>query len=946
MAEALVSFLISKLAEFLQEEEKLLGGFRAEVEYISDELEFMKAFLRVADAMEENDPVLKVLVKKVRDVAYDMEDALDNFRLHLANDQRRGFFGSARKLYFSVKKLTAKRQIATRLQSIKARVISISEAHRRYLIKNNIIEQGLNSNRLPRLECQGDALLLEEADLVGIDVPKSQLIGSLLAEKAERNIFSVVGMGGLGKSTLVKKVYDDSEVKKNFKFRAWITVSQSFKMEDLLKDMIHQLFRAVKKPVPEEVESMNNDQLRQRIKKFLQSKRYLIILDDVWQIAAWDAVKLALPSNNHGSRVLLTTRDAEVANSSCIDSSNVFHMKPLSLEDSQTLLCRKIFQEDSCPLHLKDVSESILKRCEGLPLAIVAISGVLATKDKMRIDEWQMISLSLGAELEDNDKLKNTRKILSLSYSHLPYYLKSCLLYFSIFPEGTLIQHMRLVRLWIAEGFVKDKEGMTLEEVAEDYLNELIKRNLVQIVEATSYGRVKTCRIHDLLREIILSRSRDEDFVAISKDESMIWPEKIRRLSVHNATGSTEWRMSSGLRSLLMFWGVDSSSMESPPSFTLYFGGLKLLNVLDLEGAPLRKFPPQVVKLILLKYLNLRNTKVDSVPSTIGELQNLESFDLKHSLVSELPVDILKLKKLRHLLVYRHEVNSDNHTHRKYGFKAPSQIGNLNYLQKLCFLESDRNLMTQVGRLNGLRRLGVVNLRKEDGKLLCSSIEMLTNLRALSINSVQETEVIEIHYLSTPPPFLQRLYLTGRLIEFPEWISSLNNLAKLLLKSSRLRDDPLAYLQYLPNLVHLEFIQFYEGEELLFQAKGFKRLKFMGLNKVEGLVNVIIEQGAMPSLEKLIFQSCKSLQRVPLGIEHLTDLKVLEFIDMPKELIMALHPDEEDGDYKKVAHVPEIYYTYWNNGNLDIFSLESFREDKNSAHPSTTTTKRDLYVWK
>uniref|UniRef100_A0A6N2K1C7 NB-ARC domain-containing protein n=1 Tax=Salix viminalis TaxID=40686 RepID=A0A6N2K1C7_SALVM len=474
-----VNFLISKLAQVLDEEGLLLTGVRTEAEYISDELEFMKAFLRVADAMEERDPGLEVLVKKVRDIAYDMEDALDDFKLRLTHDRGQRFFAPLQRSFDYVLNLRARHQIASRIRGIKSRVIGISEAHRRYLNRNDIMKQGSIFSSISRLESQGDGLLLEEADLVGIEKPKRQLIEWLLERKPGREVVSVVGMGGLGKSTLVKKVYDDPDVKKQFKFRAWITVSQSFKKEELLKDIIQQLFRIHRKRGPKGVDHMDYDKLRTVINKFLQQKN------------AWGAFQHALPNNNCGSRIMVTTRNTEVASTACMDfPDRVFPLVPLSQEESWILFCKKIFPNNTCPPHLKNISETILGRCEGLPLAIVSISGVLATKDKNKLDEWEMVHRSLGAGFENNDTLMNTRKILSLSYNDLPYYLKCCLLYFSIFPEGNPIGRMKLIRLWIAEGFVEGKEGMTLEEVAEDYLNELIKRSLVR-VEATSDGRVK-----------------------------------------------------------------------------------------------------------------------------------------------------------------------------------------------------------------------------------------------------------------------------------------------------------------------------------------------------------------------------------------------------------------------------------------------------------------------
>eukprot|EP00257_Ricinus_communis_P006468 XP_002521805.2 uncharacterized protein LOC8281634 [Ricinus communis] len=943
MAEGSVVFLLTKLTEFLQKEGSLLSEVREEAEYINDELEFMKAFLRVAETMEDSDPQLKVFAKKVRYVVYDLEDALDDFKLHLPSDHRNGFLASLQKMSHLIRSLKARHQIALKMQRIKLKVISISETHRRYLIKNNIMEQGSSSSAEGQPSRRRDDLQLEEANPVGIERPKTKLIEWLFEDKSDREVVSVVGMAGLGKTTLVTKVYNNKEVKKRFEFRAWITLSQSFTTEDLLIDIILQLFHVLRLSEPQGVDNMDNHKLRTVINEFLQERRYLIVLDNVSDTRAWNDFERVLPNNSCGSRILLTTRNHDVALASSPEKA--YNLCPLSQEESWTLFCRKIFQNSICPPHLNSVLQKILVRCQGLPLAIVAIGGVLATKDRSRIDEWELVHRGLGAALEDNDRL---RSIVSLSYNDLPYYLKHCLMYFSIFPVGDSIEHTRLVRLWIAEGFVKKKEGMTLEEVAEGYLNELIKRSLVQVVETTTDGRVKTCRVHDILLEMIILKSRDQDFAAIATEQSssMMWPEKVRRLSMHNVMPSIQEVLNNSRpRSLLMFWWFDSL----PESFVLNLSSrrLRLLNVLDLEGTPLKKFPNEVVNLYLLKYLSLRNTKVTSIPSSISKLQYLETLDLKHTHVTELPAEILKLQKLRHLLAYRYESESDDQIHTKYGCKAPALIGSLQSLQKLCFLEANQvNLLTELGKLDKLRRLGIVKLRREDGRILCASIERLRNLRALSICSVEEREVIDIENLSSPPRFLQRLYLTGRFEKLPEWISSLDGLVKVVLKWCGLSDDPLLLLQHLPNLVHLEFVQVYDGEILCFQAKGFQRLKFLGLNRLDRLNTIIIEQEAMPNLEKLIVQSCRSLQRVPLGIEYLNELKILEFYNMPLELIMALHPNGgENGDYWKVERVPEVYFTYWYDGNWDIISLESFK-GRNSAQSGPSIIQRPRHIWK
>ncbi|XP_022717075.1 disease resistance protein RPM1-like [Durio zibethinus] len=933
MAEIAVSFLLEKLASFLQNEVELLRGIPEDLEYIKDELQSMKAVLRVADSVGESNQELKFWVRQVREVAYDTEDILDEYRLDVVNDHTQGIGAVLYNVWCFTKNLKAQHGIVSKIRGIKSRISNIS-ARRPNYDNNGTNEQGPSSTAAvnPWLDRRGDALLLDSVDLVGIDEPKTQLINWLVEGNSGRKVVSVVGMGGSGKTTLVKQVYDNAKVKKHFAVHVWFTISHPLKIEELLRNMVRHLFDAIRRPVPQGVDDMDATLLKMVIKAFLQQRRYLIVLDDVWHINEWAVVDYALANNGRGSRVLLTTRNSEVASTSCIESEDkAFYVKPLSPDESWDLFCKKCFRRSPCPPELEKHSRRILEKCEGLPLAIVAISGVLATK-RRTVAEWETVYRSLGAEIEDNSKLINFKEVLLLSFNDLPYHLKSCFLYLCLFPEYHLIEKMRLIRLWIAEGFVEVKEGKTQEEVAEDYLDELLNRSMIQVAGTANDGRVRTCRIHDLLREIIISNARDQNFVAVVKDQNATWSDKVRRLAMHNTFPNAQHDKNvSHLRSLFMFGMGDPLSCSSTNTL-LIPNTCRLLKVLDLRGVPIQTFPEEVINLRLLRYLSLRDTKIKTIPSSIGKLQDLETLDLKHSQVAELPVEILKLRRLRHLLVYRYEFTSYSRFHSKYGFKALSGIGTLQSLQKLCFMEvnHDNALIIELGKLTQLRRLGIANLRKEDGRLLCSSIEKLINLRALSIVSSVKDGFIDLQCLSSPPEFLQRLYLYGRLEKLPEWIPSLESLAVVYLKWSRLPDDAFESLQNLPNLIHLELLQATEGDTLSFKAGGFKKLEHLGIDKFEGLKYIEVEKGAMPCLENLSIQRCKLLERVPLGIEYLTKLKVLEFFDMPEELIMNLRPDAQGGDYSKVANIPEVYYTYWRNGEWEVYPIDSGEKEHNT----------------
>ncbi|KAL7217977.1 hypothetical protein ACSBR2_011242 [Camellia fascicularis] len=304
---------------------------------------------------------------------------------------------------------------------------------------------------------------------------------------------------------------------------------------------------------------------------------------------------------------------------------------------------------------------------------------------------------------------------------------------------------------------------MTKEEVAEGYLNELINRTLVQVAEMRTNRRVATYRIRDLWREIIVSKSGEQNIVTLAGEQSRAWPEKVRRLSIHNHLENIqESKRFTRLHSLLMFSTADSLYTSILASSN---DGLQLLTVLDLRG--------EVLKLLHLRYLSLRGTKVKIIPKSIGKLQNLETLDLKQTYVTELPNDMLKLQRLRHIVLYRYlrDHFPSFPFKSQCGFKAPTEIGSLSSLHKLCSIETNHDngtiLLGEVGKLTQLRKLQIENLRNEDGRVLCSSLEKLSNLRSLIVRATGEDEIIDLDSLSIPPLLLRTLYLDGSLLKIP-----------------------------------------------------------------------------------------------------------------------------------------------------------------------------------
>ncbi|KAL3497673.1 hypothetical protein ACH5RR_040405 [Cinchona calisaya] len=350
MTETVLSFVLDQLSIFVREEGRLSGGLRQQVQLIIDELGQIRAFLKVAETKEEDDPRLQEWIKKVREAAYDTEDVLDDFLFHFPRHRSKGFYGSVKRIFNSIKNLRTRQRVASEMQSIQTRIKNISEGPQRcqseYVIFADRVSGSVDAvdNKAWGYNTD-DALLVE-----GIEKLKQQLISQLLKGDSQFKVISVVGMRGLGKTTLVKEVIEDANVKRHFQIRVRVTVSQTFNFEELLKSLIRQLHVEIKKPVPQFIESMTISNLKEFIKYFLQQRRYVIVFDDVWDVEFWNAIKFAMPEISNGSRVLLTTRVMDVASASCKGFRRHVHkMESLSYEESWTPFCNRTFEEGCGP---------------------------------------------------------------------------------------------------------------------------------------------------------------------------------------------------------------------------------------------------------------------------------------------------------------------------------------------------------------------------------------------------------------------------------------------------------------------------------------------------------------------------------------------------------------------------------------------------------------------
>ncbi|KAJ1261319.1 hypothetical protein BS78_09G020100 [Paspalum vaginatum] len=301
--------------------------------------------------------------------------------------------------------------------------------------------------------------------LVGIDGPREEITKLLMEEgdndsKKLLKVVSLVGFGGLGKTTLANQVY--TKIKSEFECTAFVSVSRTPHMPKIPKDILSG-FGYCGTEMEDDVQK-----LIEILRAHLTNKRYLIIIDDVWNTKDWRTIECALMENNNGSRVITTTRHQDVATTCCfLSQGHVYHMQPLDEHHSKRLFFKRLFDiEDGCPEQFRDISNDMLRKCKGVPLAITSIASLLANQSK-HVETWEKIHNSLGYELDSNPTMEWMRHVLSLSYNDLSQELKTCLLYLGNYPEDYEIETFDLMRKWIAEGFVREKHGLDLEEAAK-----------------------------------------------------------------------------------------------------------------------------------------------------------------------------------------------------------------------------------------------------------------------------------------------------------------------------------------------------------------------------------------------------------------------------------------------------------------------------------------------
>ncbi|RCV37461.1 hypothetical protein SETIT_8G064700v2 [Setaria italica] len=868
MAEAVVGLLIGKLGEALANETAAYGtsllckeasalkGLFGEIRKAEGELESMKAYLRESEKLRDADETTGIFVNKIRELSFWIEDVVDEFMYKLEDNKLGGFAAKTKK---RIKHVKVWRRLALQLRDINVELEDATKRRDRYVIPGMERHAG-NSDHHARSTNQALCFAREE-DLVGIEGNAAKLKGWLVDDLDERNIkiTTVWGMGGVGKTTLVDHVY--KMVKLDFDAAAWVTVSKSYQVDYLLKEIARELGISI-------ASNMEMIRVVDVIRNHLEGKRYILVLDDVWEQDMWiNNIMPVFPTNCSG-RFVLTSRSSEVA--SVATSNCAINLEPLGANHSWKLFCKEAFwnsDDKRCPSELLDLAVKFLQKCKGLPIAIACIGRLLSIKPH---SEWETVYKELESH-STNNVIKSVDMILRVSLEDLPSELKNCFLHCAMFPEDYEIKRRRLIRHWITSGFIRKRGNKTLEQVAEGYLNDLVNRSLLQVVRKNEVGRLKSCRMHDVIRHLAIDKAEEECFG------------KSINIVPQNQSDAAH------LRAVYAF----ESSIDVALLGTI-LASSTLLSTLDLEGTQIKMLPNEVFNLFNLRFLGLRRTRIESLPEAVGRLQRP------------------KLKKLRYL--YASLFLREGNWTCFCGISAPRGIRNLTGLHALQSLKASKEILRDVAALTELRTFAVTDVTSEHSINLCSAISNMSHLAHLTVWALNENEVLPMEALRLPET-LYKLELRGQLEKtqipqiFSSW-SNLNNLTILQLTSSKLKEDSFSSLVTLRSLCSLSLYHAYDGKIIRFYAQSFPCLQTLDIIGAPQLKHIEIEEGALESLVKLVLGDCRELKHLPHGIEYITTLEELYLRDTAEELIEKLWQESEsyerNEEHMKIKHIRKV----------------------------------------
>ncbi|GLU17971.1 hypothetical protein SLE2022_343000 [Rubroshorea leprosula] len=852
---------------------------------LEDSLKMIHSVLKDAEGKQgrESDDPVRLWLQDLQKVAYDAEDVLDECdyeHLQYQLKPRGGKKKGEKKKKSSAPSFTLGSDIGDRIKDINARFDRLKE--RVSLLNLKACQQ---CHPIARQFTPTDSLL-DCSEVFGRRDDISEILSMLdnLRNKHPISGVSIVGMGGLGKTTVARSIYDMA--KERYDLVVWVCVSEDFNEQTIVREMYEHLKVGV---VPSSINVLVED-----LAKKLEKKTFLLILDDVWNKdkSKWIAFNSRLSGILRTTRnsIMVTTRDEEVAlemrkMNLMRNSMQIYKMQKLSDDECWSIIENRVFELsglESISPNLKDIGVDIAKKCGGLPLIAAVISGTLSSE--IQKSAWEAIRDNDAWNLDSEDG-KWILSILKISFDHLLPPLKKCFSYCSIFPKDFLIEKDDLVQLWMAQGFLHqpNKSSSTMEEIGDAYFNYLLSNSLFQDVRRNKYGDIISCKMHDVVHDLAL---------AVSKDETLIWKfgckidknATILHLRVKHDGGGLPYiptDLCQRLRSLFIEKEADV--------FNNVASDFKSLRSLKLMQAKTEELCPALGELKHLRYFDISNSKIKALPGSLSKLYHLQTLRLNRCFsILQMPDNMINLVSLRHIYF-----SIEKH--------VPRGLGHLTSLQTLpiFFVGKEKgNGIEELGSLTQLRgELKIQNLEQIGSKSEATKANLgeKTRLHHLKLqwNELERScsnheEVLECFQPHSNLRSLSINYYMGK--SFPPWMMGggatflSNNLVELELGDWH-NCGHIPSLGLLPGLKSLDIYNFKKVKRMghKFDSPGevvsiklypaLRQLTLENMAVLEEWVEVddddIAAEGKVeivfPSLESLIIKDCLKLETWLMG---------------------------------------------------------------------------------
>ncbi|XP_048553347.1 disease resistance protein RGA4-like [Triticum urartu] len=868
----LTSSVVSKLftagEKMCQGKDKESKELKLGIDYLRRELPMIHADLTKLSLTVTGQPKpVAISMGEFRDVALDIEDCLDEFLSCAAcgKDEIQG----------------SKKEFRGKIAELRTRLEGALGRKKSYNVNNQASCNGNGTNH------HEDTGPYGACPAVGIDKPKQELwellVGGGAGEGSKLKVISIVAFGGSGKTALAWAMYDCDQVKERFPLRAWAMASehkhhasQAQAQAQHAHDaqiLLTSIFKGLQKTesVPQQL-----SELQQCIKGLLESKRCLIVIDDV-KMELWDKITPIFPEKKKESRILVTTALTSVATACSFHGGYIYRMRPLSAEHSKEYLEKKVF--DSGYAHaFERGSRAIVDKCAGHPLALVSVAKALQGCE-VTSKICEDISKDLCSHMEENKNgnFSKLGQVFTNNYSSLPDdYHKSCLLYASIFPNDRPFSTNTLIRRLSAEGYINGDQ-----QLAYGHLNELIDRNIVQPVDASNNSKVKTCKTHGIMNQFMLHKSRSSNFIAnfSDKNRSNCRHLVIQNYRKHASTSAATSGSGKQLRprSLTIFGGANDDICSDLTNY-------KLLRVLDLKDCSdnlTEDHLKYIYKLSRLQYLTLGRS-INKLSSKMGKLHCLETLDLRNAEIETVPEEVITLlPHLAHLFgkIKLNKVGSNNRKHLNLQTLSGVIVDN-----KSGFPE----LMVHMKNLTKVKIWCETTSTDSNYTILSDAIH---NFAQAEIDTSEGTRSLSLHVndsskglldaTSRKPSFLGSLKLHGRPSQFPQFVKSMCSLRELCLSYTNLAAGDLSRISVMPELLYLKLVEVHLAR-LEINLKQFPILERLCL-VVQNSSFPTIQQGPLPSPLVSLQLLCKDLTKLisdPIQVDSFGRLREIALDSM------------------------------------------------------------------